>query len=263
MVPVWSMFYWRFETERTVIGWFSQFWYFLTSSVSWWNPFFFIFLTLQFFCLVFCQTVLRDILNNPTPIIFSRVVSTSERWYMKSEPVWAPSGLQRTLTGTDSDGILQVSIEWAGQPHSARVSNTLKQPVHCCRSPLRQQQTIMTCAVSNDVEEQNFITLAAALTANRYPSRSVWAFFLSRNCHSLAEVSGLHFLLLAANFPPWSHDPLIPHSWASLSPLPCPSLSLSLFLLLPLSFCFSHRHRRMYLLWYLCQWPLPEYPRAV
>lgn len=173
--------------------------------------------------------MLREILNSPTPIIFSRVVSTSERWYMKSEPVWAPSGLQRTLTGTDSDGILQVSIEWAGQPHSARVSNTLKQPVHCCRSPLRQQQTIMTCAVSNDVEEQNFITLAAALTANRYPSRYVWAFFLSRNCHSLAEVSGLHFLLLAANFPPWSHDPLIPHSWASLSPLPCPSLSLSPF----------------------------------
>lgn len=83
----------------------------------------------------------------------------------------------------------------------------------------------MTCAVSNDVEEQNFITLAAALTAHRYLSRYVWAFILSRNCHSLAEVSGLNFLSLAANFPPWSHDPLIPHSWASLSP----SISLSPF----------------------------------
>lgn len=40
-------------------------------------------------------------------------------------------------------------------------------------------------------------------------------------------MSGLHFLLLAANFPPWSHDPLIPHSWATLSPL---SSSFSLFL---------------------------------
>lgn len=164
------------------------------------------------------------------------------------------------LGATVSDGILHVSNEWAGQPHSTRVSNTLKQDVHCCVSPLGQQPAVMTCAVFNDVEEQNFITLARCSHSQQVSLQiTMAAFFLSPNCHSLAEVSGLHFLLLAANFPPWSRDPLIPRSWASLS-----LLLFSLFS--PPSFhslCSSHRHRRMHLLWYLCQRPLPEHPRPV
>lgn len=77
----------------------------------------------------------------------------------------------------------------------------------------------MTCAESNGVEEHNFITLATALIVYVCVCLAMPGHFLPLNCYSFAEVSGLHFLLLAANFPPWSHDPLIPHSWATLSTL--------------------------------------------
>lgn len=145
-------------------------------------------------------------------------------------------------------------LKWMSRPTS--LSDTLKQPVHCCVSPLRQQQTVMTCAVSNDVEEQNFITLAAALTANRYPSRSVWPFFsvpklsfFSRGERPSLPLAGCQLSTMI----PWSSNP---------SQLGLPRSSL-LFFFSFLSLCSSHRHRRMYLLWYLCQWPLPEYPWPV
>ena len=60
----------------------------------------------------------------------------------------------------------------------------------------------MSYAEANDVEEHNFITLAAALVVYVCVCLDMSGHFLPQNCHSLAEVSGLHFLLLAANFPP-------------------------------------------------------------